>query len=151
MTRRWLIRSFTLLLILAVSAAWGRSYFKFGYANDSDDHTSTFLQSDRGRLCFIHLRDIHSYAVRGFQWGESDSFYLARLEWVERIEPDLVHRALGFAYGKPNIAAASPQCIVFAAPYWFVDGAAILIGVYAWRKTRPRPNPATAFPVETGN
>ena len=33
-------------------------------------------------------------------------------------------------------------------PLWFASMFSALTLLYAWRKTRPKPNPATAFPVE---
>jgi len=56
---------------------------------------------------------------------------------------------LGFRWGRDsfNFGAVHVQYYL-AIPYWFPLLGSSLLLLGAWRKTRGRPDPATAFPVE---
>jgi hypothetical protein len=59
-----------------------------------------------------------------------------------------LHCLLGFRYGRRDFPAHGLGGYEFAVPYWFLIVASSAVLFSVWRKTRPKSNPATAFPVE---
>jgi len=51
------------------------------------------------------------------------------------------------AFGMPNSTLATLFRLI-GIPFWFLTLLAAGFAVWVWRRTRPKPNPATAFPVE---
>ncbi len=62
---------------------------------------------------------------------------------------NLDHGVLGFGYGQHSTIhdGRSFRWAMLSIPYWFLLMLAVLGEVLVWRKTRPKANPATAFPV----
>jgi hypothetical protein len=141
MFRRWIIRSIFILLVVAVSAMWVRSWY---FADNIDHLTRDGLlrcNSEWGRLSLYHSSGPFEY---GFGW-----YYFCDISYNREIDGlDLAtfHHLAGFEYGIATLGFHRATRIKM--PYWFIDSVAGLIGLYAWWKTRPKPNPATAFPVE---
>jgi len=56
-------------------------------------------------------------------------------------------RYLGFVFDWESTVGGGYGLTV-KVPYWFLVAIFGVLLLLAWRKTRPKPNPATAFPVE---
>ncbi len=153
MKRRWFIRSFFILLVLAVSVAWVRSYYISTYVSHvpeyvADKYKLTCLDSVGGSIYFSHHYKTGSLPSKWY-WGD-DANYL-RFGWVNfavSLHPSTFNSLFGFGYY--SLASPEDQFFDIAIPFWFIDSITILIGLLVWCKTRPKPNPARAFPVETG-
>jgi hypothetical protein len=147
MFRRWSIRTFALLLVVAVSAMWVRSYYVSTFVTRTANGIAIHLQSARGAVYLLKARDLPSVAE--WHFGDGDFEKVNDPTSWEAVSgsyfPHLlgIHHLFGFTFGRVTTA----RFLEFAIPYWFIDSACILIGLYVWRKTRPKPNPVMAFPV----
>ena len=143
MKRRWIIRSIFMLPILLCLIGWGWS----GWYVCS----VSYLQQD-GR-CDACNSGSGLITVEGFISGDDT----LPTGWKCKITPDEgsgwfwqqdgVHGFLGFFYVN-NFDGPEPLLYRLDIPYWFLVLYFSILLVLVYRKTRPKPNPATAFPVE---
>jgi hypothetical protein len=147
MLRWWFTRIIAILLIVACSAAWLWSYYdsiRIDYTNGGD---YIEFSSRQGRFIFGKILNYpfkrgrwHFYNnVKDWYWDD-----LERVKWGNEVK---VCSFMGFEYF--SYPPPTYPWFVFSGPYWAVDSVAILIGLYVWRRKRPKLNPATAFPIET--
>jgi len=139
MKRRWLIRSMFITLLLLSLAAWAWSH-PYGYTaglKNGPYSLGTGLSDGVWLFAFGKGGD----ARQGFQFE--------KLGWSLPADFSLLpstHSFLRFLIGNESSSGIS-QFIV-GVPLWFLTSMLTLTLIYVWRKTRPKPNPATAFPVE---
>jgi hypothetical protein len=144
MFRRWLIRTFFLLPILLCVAGWLWSGFYASWLSYSQD----------GK----YVECIPLSGVLVLEWGwdsrprdrwQSEAFQQARTQlWQSRfwLQPrqgaGIPAYVLGFSFDH----RAHWYCV--AIPFWFLILAFSALFFLIYRKTRPKPSPDTAFPVE---
>jgi len=66
--------------------------------------------------------------------------------WPSRPNSDNSDFVLGFGHGRALGDGVSNTFV--AVPYWYIILIFFGLLFFVWRKTRPKINPATAFPVE---
>ena len=142
MKRRWIIRSFFIGLLTLCVAAWGWSYYY--------EHL-VFLKHGSNSLGLGQSNGTWIAAWATYSGGhEGLNFETSRntddlSEWLGR--QSMVYSFLGFFISKDR--SSSTQLFVVGVPFWFLTILAAVSLFFVWHKTRPKPNPATAFPVET--
>ena len=132
MKRRWLFRSFFILPILLCIIGWWWSV---------------------AHGCRFGCSYVGYYVGLGTEWGSValiyDSSDQGPPDWTLEMPPlsaaHFIHPRsfLGFSYRTPN-----PTRRAIVVPYWFLMLVFSGILWFVGRKTRPKPNPATAFPIE---
>lgn len=157
MVRRWLIRSFFLTLLLlwatgwAISTrydAWG-SYVRGGMwlATELEpgkvgftwDSGAPVADGWHGRLASQPFHLVGS----GFWWYHGS--------FTDADATRSSFSLMGFSYDhvRQSRAPGPPRLLLtVTVPFWFLLLVSGLALHWAWRKTRPQPSPATAFPVE---
>jgi hypothetical protein len=135
MVRRWIIRSFAILLVVACSVMWVRSYsfITGGYAQSG--RYAVNIGASRGRL-FVGWVE-NGGGMDGFHYSNHARSGLDYL-------PD--HDFLGFSVQTYRFNARFFRSC--GIPFWFVIVIFSTVLFFVWRKTR-KVNPATAFPVVT--
>jgi len=135
MKRRWVIRLIFILPILLCLGGWGWSFTHNGR-----------IEMGRGGIwgsCgtiwgSVTIQYDHYAPPIGLQcdvYRESEAHLL--------LHPDIGF--LGFGYSGPPYG---PHALFM--PYWFLILVFSSVLFIVWRRTRPKVNPATAFPVEMG-
>jgi len=133
MKRCWIIRGVFLALLLLCVGAWvwtHRSGMSLGWGG----RFTGMVVSERGELCLMRFDDT-SLPFGGIIFQRTG---------IMGLFGNMGNGFLGFMWGNEQGQSW------IALPFWFLTSVLALILIYVWRKTRPKPNPATAFPVETG-
>ena len=136
MVKRWGIRSVFLLPLLLCLAGWGTSYY-WWIQYVQTGRPSCTVESFHGALVFEREA---AELTGGFKCGRITP------EMVEMEDP--VFRFLGFGFllhDTPDLA----DMRIIEVPYWFLVLVPAICFFVAWRKTRARNDPRTAFPVVT--
>jgi len=138
MFRRWLLRGLAILFVVACPAAWVRSYFFETSLFFTYGHQCLGIFTDRGLL----------YMCRNDDYGPYQGF-AAYDNYVDETHSELdrpsAHYFLGFLYDNMRNPL---RTYIVGVPFWFLTVVTVLVLFYVWRRTRHKPNPATAFPVE---
>ncbi len=157
MIKRWLIRSFFIFLLVLFAAGWVHSlrYNAFvSYATDTrygdsywghyDLYWSGF--SSEGALGILWGRDNNGDAFPGGAQGLQVSFFEDRYSFHAGSRG---MEFAGFSYARDiRDSHDTFRQTYIAVPHWFLVTASCGMLLLAWRKTRPKPDPSTAFPVE---
>jgi hypothetical protein len=156
MRRTLIMRGLALIPVLIISAVWVRSYFTSSFVTWGRRTSTTTTESIRGNIEISRTDLYKGEWPEGWTWGEME-VQLQTMVQFDRIRvrifqhdlpPSNVFRLLGFGYAVCPFPDDAQEWRVITLPYWFFDVLAALLALYVWRKTRPAPNPATAFPVE---
>ena len=136
MFRRWLLRILFLLPILLCLLGWtisGRYCCVLTYNPDAQNNYGVATSGGQVLLFCDHGRWLRGWSY--FASPQSLNFFIPILS------PDY-RRYFGFGtyFGADESG--------FAGPYWFLILFFSAPLYFVWRKTRPQPNPRTAFPVE---
>jgi predicted small integral membrane protein len=145
MKRRWIIRNFFIAVLLLCVGAWAWSYLYLGGISYRRGQLLVFA-ANHGELWI-------RWVERG--WGPdgvSVSYDpvpedYAMSEKYIRSYPRTKY-FLGFFTSK-DMNSFTGRERQAGIPFWFVTSVLAIALIYVWRKTRPKPNPATAFPIET--
>jgi hypothetical protein len=138
MLRRWLIRALFILPILLCVVGWVWSGTHFSWTKYSHEGSYVACTASRGVICVkfdgrgtsngwacgVDSRDAHFWPV---DYPDSRSY-------------------LGFRFACFDEMARYDY--LFAVPFWFLIIVSSAVLFFVWRKTRPKINPKTAFPVE---
>ena len=140
MFRRWLIRCCFMLPVILCVFGWicsGMHWHRIAYWHDGYEIGCT---SESGAIDVTvgWAGDVKdgwetSSSSQDANFWPSDSYY---------------SYFLGFGYASGRVWYPQTNWHGFAIPYWFLIFLFSAIFFLAWRKTRPAPNPKTAFPVE---
>ena len=135
MPRRWIIRSLFMLPILLCMAGWGwaATHDWTGWYEHMDSRRIILIQSFSNWKVFnLQVKYIYGeYSVFSSGMGRSldaDTFF-------------------GFAIQHYFYMASETYGVTI--PCWFPTVFSSLVFLFVWRKSRPKVNPKTAFPVET--
>ena len=144
MAKRWIIRGIFLLPVLLCLAGWGWSGWYDGAVSFKRSHRWIELRTEYGAVYLVG--GWHSWLSDGCESGiaGTDSVRL----WPE---PDAVSTCvLGFRWRHFSFNDGDGRVFsgyALVIPYWFPLLVSSLLLLLVWRKTRYRPDPATAFPV----
>jgi len=142
--KRWIIRGVFLWLLLLCVAGWVGSYAcSFGIYHNVRDCPWGIGIGDGMVLLGRAGEDWWGWRRSGVVGCSMDRSVVVhdKYDW----NPS---RFLGFGYGGgTNILYERFWCI----PFWFPTILAAVASFIVWRKTRPKINPVTAFPVEVVN
>ena len=143
--RRWIYRSLCLVLLLLCLGGWVASYTftpvvayqtKHQFLNGYIDSGSLFIQWNTTTI---------------EETGKLGVDFQIHLESEETDETlNQFSHALGFHGGTVIFRSSVGRWRIrlIGIPFWFLTLLASAITFWVWRKTRPKPNPSTAFPVE---
>jgi len=143
MIRRWIYRSLCLGLLLLCGGGWLASHAYSYCLTYSTKHQWLYTQIVGGSLC----AGWDTYSDQISAWPFGLSFYTHRAD--DNYDHDYINtrsHALGFYANMQT--SSSRQSWAVGIPFWFLTLLASAITCWVWRKTRPKPNPATAFPIE---
>jgi hypothetical protein len=138
MRRRWIIRGFFMGLFAVCAAVWAASYFQRFFVNYRSGADVFAIRANNGLLLVCHDN----------QNGQDNEQTLVPVRDYQVLYPNTKHHWGGFAYETQLLRTGGVRWFVLV-PIWFI---ATLLGIslgFAWRKTRPKGNSKTAFPVES--
>jgi hypothetical protein len=148
MKRRWIIRSFFFVLLVLCIGGWAWSYFRWTVVMfDFGGGLLEFNATDGGQLLVgWDTPDRPRGRPDGLEWVRVHSLPLQK----GFVRGKNVGEHYFWGFGVSNYHSKKGYGSVFGVdvPFWFVTGIIAIPTVYAWRKTRSKPNPSTAFPVE---
>lgn len=137
MLRRWLIRSFFILLCVLCVSAWFGSYWRpitlvVGYPA----HEYVLIPLTNGRIGLEHEADVGS-RFRG--WGV-DWYFSAPIDW-RVCDAQADSRIAGFSSYRRG------EEWLYSAPLWVLAVPSMLLFGLVWRNTR-KLQPGRAFPIQ---
>jgi len=146
MLQRWIIRSMFMLPILFCVGGWGWNGIHSGWVSYSSHNGDWIECATRAGLVGVGWGSHIKMNVYNEGWrcvvkdATGDRFW-------PRDTPER-HFFLGFDFH--HYVDAGDQKSFLYAPYWFFILGFSVILYFVWQKTRPKPNPRKAFPVEVG-
>ena len=141
MVRRWLIRSLFLLPLLLCVAGWAWNMAHYGglvyYARDS-----RWFGVGTSEGVVTLGAGLNNALADGWQgeWAYNGPAFSA-------IGDDR-YALLGFSLVHLYSRSGENAFDFLSIPYWFLTLATAALFFLAWRKTRPKPDSNTAFPIE---
>jgi hypothetical protein len=163
MIRRWMIRSFALLMLIACTGLWFHSYFAGLFYNVTKGEFRSCGGCTSGHFCLTYY---HCWAnepgttTTEWDFGSCDraadpykGFADLAREFARNPDAHLetsIHEYFGFNWMMMTGPYHDRIVRAATAPCWFVETAVLAITLYVWRKTRPKVNPANSFPVVPG-
>ena len=136
MIRRWLIRGLALTLLALCIVAWAGSYGRGAYIRHESDGWQEWAELETGGM--------------GFEWCRVSGPVQFHWLWgTMSIEPDF-----WMVWGEDDICGwtgfhlmnrENQKSVVI--PLWFPTLLSAALGLFVWRKTRPKYN-GKGFPVE---
>ena len=139
MKRRWLIRTIFMLPILLCIVGWGWSTTQEGWI--------TYNCADHRVICYTSWGTVGVETSSNHTWTMRDGWQCEVMA-LDKIRLLPTNGFLGFDYCYGESRSEIYRNYIEVS-YWFLIVVFSLALLYVWRKTRPKPNPATAFPVET--
>ena len=121
------------------------------------------VSQDGSILYFNHGRSVRCdslWGVIGIRWSTNN---LTSYGWEKDVIPEEAHFWPGrnpdsqsflgldfryFQFGTGHSQFGTGDLYVLDVPYWLLIVVFSTVLFFVWRKTRPKPNPKTAFPVE---
>ena len=147
--RRLILRSFCVVFLLLCGAGWVAAHTNIPNFEFTTKHHYIIVALNRGCLIvYWAIPSTGEYA--GDELGFHTSYYPANEErdiyWMNS-DPSFLgfYGDIGSTFGVSGRLFLEREVGV---PFWFFTLLITGITSGAWRKTRPKPDPATAFPVE---
>ncbi|MCL2639256.1 MAG: hypothetical protein FWD53_00270 [Phycisphaerales bacterium] len=150
MKRRWLIRAIFITLLTLSLTGWVFSALYFCTASLWRGHREIKVMTAQGGVCFHSIR--YNGSVTGNHWNYFCCYYPTQFWPAYSVKRNSGWGFYFFGFGYSHSDRLSYKVMAFnqtvTLPFWFF----ILLSAaglwFVWRKTRPKLDPRTAFPVE---
>ena len=139
MLKRWFIRIIVVLPLLLCVVGWVRSRMH----DDTVGYAHALLHAEVD----AYWGSIHVLWEQGTPRG-SGPYYKQDRTFQTHFWPVDQPLQTYWGFGLHRVFVTGYTYVWVSFPYWFVTLVLAFVAVYAWWKTRRKPDPKTAFPIE---